>query len=252
MLGRVTQRFAVSNFIRDHYVQSVGQDPKRTHVVYSGVDTSYYQPADVRKRALAREQFGIPFDAFVILYAGRIDRSKGVDHLIEAFKTLVARDASNYLVIAGGPDIADNSDQPTREGLAYLAQLQDLAPSDRCSWVGNVMDVRPLYQAADVAVVPSRIGEAFARAVIEPMSAGIPALASNNGGNPEALEPDFSDFLFDMGDTAVLLEKLARLRDWREREPQLGEACREHVLKSFSVQQTLDSVERLFTEAVRT
>jgi glycosyltransferase involved in cell wall biosynthesis len=143
------------------------------------------------------------------------------------------------------------ADPPTLGGLAYLGEMQGMAPAGRCSWVGNVMDVRSLYQAADVAVVPSRAGEAFARAVIEPMSAGIPTLASINGGNSEALRPAFSDFLFEVGDSAALAEKRARLRDWREREPQLGRTCREHLLKSFSGRQTLDWVERLFTEAVR-
>jgi glycosyltransferase involved in cell wall biosynthesis len=175
---------------------------------------------------------------------------KGVDVLIEAFKILLSRGRRSHLVIAGGPNVADHSDQPTPEGLSYLSELRAMLPAERCSWVGHKLDVRPLYHAADVAVLPSRSGEAFGRAVLEPMSSGIPVLGSADGGIPEALTAPFADFMFEVGDAGALAEKLGQLEDWRERSPELGNRCRDHIVRNFPLTKELDSVERLFVDAV--
>jgi glycosyltransferase involved in cell wall biosynthesis len=186
----------------------------------------------------------------VILYAGRIDWTKGVDVLVDAFNVLASGDPDVHLAVAGGPDIVDHTTEPSPEGVAYLRRLKALVPPGRSSWLGSQLDVRPLYQAADVAVVPSRSGEAFARAVIEPMSCGIPVLASTDGGTPEAIGPRFDRFLFEPNDTAALLAKLEWIRDWRERDPRLADACREHVMENFPLSKTLDSLERVFAESL--
>lgn len=250
VLGRVTHLIAVSRFIRDHYVHNVGMDPRRVHVVHSGVDTSYYRPATDDARARARAELGLPQDAFVILYAGRIDRTKGIDVLIEAFKSFASHDRNIHLVIAGSPNIEDHGTMPTAVGMAYQHRMMESSPSGRSTWVGHKLDVRPLYHAADVAVVPSRWGEAFGRAVLEPMSSGIPVLGSIDGGIPEALTGRFSEFLVPSDDPAALADALARIYDWREREPELGAACRDHVMRNFSLDREIDGVERLLSEAV--
>jgi glycosyltransferase involved in cell wall biosynthesis len=123
---------------------------------------------------------------------------------------------------------------------------------DRCTWVGHRLDVRPLYHAADVAVVPSRWGEPFGRAVLEPMSSGIPVLGSIDGGIPETLTGRFGEFLVAPDDPAALAEKLARVRGWREREPDLGTACRNHVVRNFSLEREIDGVEGLFSDVLAT
>jgi glycosyltransferase involved in cell wall biosynthesis len=248
----VTHLVAVSGFLRDHYVRNLGMEPDRVHVIYPGLDTSHFRPADAGMRATCRKHFGLPQEAFVIVYAGRIDRTKGIDTLLYAFKTLVANGRQSHLVIAGGPSISTDTGQPTPDSLSYLRELERIAPPDHCTWVGHLRDVRPLYHAADVAVVPSRWGEPFGRSVIEPMSCGIPVLASADGGIPEALGPLFSRFLFEIEDGTALREKLLQLRSWREREPRLAEACRDHVKSNFPLSRQLDSLEQLFAESVGT
>jgi glycosyltransferase involved in cell wall biosynthesis len=252
VLDRVTQLVAVSEFLREHYVRNLGMEPDKVHVIYPGLDTSHFKPADAGTRASARQHLGLPQEAFVIVYAGRIDRTKGIDTLLHAFKTLTASGKQSHLVIAGSPTISTQTGQPTLDSLTYLRELERIAHSDHCSWVGHLLDVRPLYHAADVAVVPSRWGEPFGRAVIEPMSCGIPVLASADGGIPEALGPLFSRFLFDVDDRSALREKLLQLRSWREREPRLAQACRDHVKSNFPQSRQLDSLEQLFAASVRT
>jgi glycosyltransferase involved in cell wall biosynthesis len=248
VLRRVTRLVAVSSFIRNHYIHRVEVDPDRILVVHGGVDPAWYRPAHADTRAAARKELGLPVDSFVIAYAGRIDPTKGVDVLIQAFRLMGSLPDRSRLIIAGSPNLLPGTDEPRPEGLAYQAELKRMAPSDRCRWVGHRRDVRPVYHAADVAVLPSRLEESFPRAVLEPMACGIPALASAVGGTPEALQPRFGQFLFEREDAVGLSEKLSRLQDWREKKPQLGMACREHVMERFTVDRTLDALERVFLD----
>lgn len=246
VLRHVTRLVAVSSFIRNHYSRRVEVDPNRITVVHGGVDPAWFRPADADTRAAARKELGLPLDSFVIAYAGRIDPTKGVDVLIQAFRLMESFPDRSHLIIAGSPNLLPGTTEPRPEGLAYQAKLKRMAPSDHCHWVGHRHDVRPVYHAADVAVLPARLEESFPRAVLEPMSCGIPVLASAVGGTPEALQPRFGQFLFEREDAVGLSEKLIRLQDWREKKPQLGVACREHVMEHFTLDRTLDGLERLF------
>src|SRR5205814_351843 len=82
------------------------------------------------------------------------------------------------------------------------------------------------------------------------MSCGVPALGSRIGGIPEVLSPDFSSFLFSPGAAEEIAQLLEGLKGWREKDPALGERCRNYVKGHFGMQEAINGIERVFLETL--
>lgn len=239
---RAVSRFiAISQYTRDEYIAR-GIPPGRIGVVYNGIDVREYAPLVARDEG--RRRLGVDPRSYVIVYAGRLHHQKSIEVAIDAVAEL-AEPAD--LVIAGRP-LADGSTQPYEAELRARARARGVAA--RCHFLGHVSPIAELYAAADVTVLPPVGREAFGRVVIESMACRTPAVASRSGGIPEILSGEFGDHLFAPGDSRDLARRLSALRDWRVRDPQLGERCRSHVEREFGVRRSVEGVERTLDRAL--
>jgi glycosyltransferase involved in cell wall biosynthesis len=109
--------------------------------------------------------------------------------------------------------------------------------------------VRPLFAAADLAVVPSLWPEPLSRAVMEPLACGIPVLASDVGGSAELLTGPLAEFLLPPGDVAALAVAIASTSTWRSRRPALGSECRVFAEAHLSLAREVDMIEAALAEA---
>jgi glycosyltransferase involved in cell wall biosynthesis len=226
---------------------SSGLDPTRVRIALTGIDTGEFVPADDDTRAAARRELGIGDTEPLVLYAGRIGREKGVEVLVEAFRRLVEDGHALRLAVVGGPSIgADPADSER-----YAAELRQLAGGAPVQWFEARADVRPLFAAADLAVVPSLWPEPLSRAVMEPLACGIPVLASDVGGSAELLTGPLAEFLVPPGDAGALAAAIGPTAQWRVRRPQLGNQCRTFAESHLSLAREVDTIEAAFTEAVR-
>ncbi|MFE3071969.1 D-inositol-3-phosphate glycosyltransferase [Streptomyces sp. NPDC059247] len=165
--------------LRDLY----GAEEPRTEIVRPGVDLRTFHPAD--GRAAARARLGLPADAFVPLYAGRIQPLKGPDVLVRAVAELLAGapHLRRRLLV---PVIGGHSGA-TREGTAWQL-ARELGVTDvlrLCPPVAQHV-LADWYRAADVLVVPSR-SESFGLVALEAQACGTPVLAAAVGGLPTAV-----------------------------------------------------------------
>src|ERR1700677_927235 len=78
---RVHSFIAPSNYIRNDWIK-FGMPPDRIKFIPQAVDPNAYPPSTEESRRSARSGLGVPEDAFVVLYLGRIVPDKGVDILI--------------------------------------------------------------------------------------------------------------------------------------------------------------------------
>lgn len=216
-------------------------------VVHTGIDMDLYVPASVEERRATRLSLGLDPQAFVVLYAGRIGRIKGVDLLVRAFVQLARDKPDSRLVVVGGPSLSADPADAER----YASELRVLSGSTDVMWLRPRSDVLALIQMADVAVVPSVWSEPFSRSVIEPLACGVPVIASRVGGNPEILTGWLSDFLVPQGDVAALAERIDSFDGWRKTDPDLGDRCRNTVVDRLSLDREVDSVECLLTSIAR-
>ena len=237
-LNRSVGRFVVvSQFVADRWL-TAGLDPQKVDVVHNGVDLAEYPYGGLDERTSARHRLGLPEDPFVVTYFGRLDRQKGVDVLLRAWRELDFSPGEARLLVVGSPMVDDGS-------ALHVAELHELA-NDGVTFLPGRRDVVTPLHAADVVVVPSTFNEPFGRTVIEALSTGRPVLGSRVGGIPEILGGPLERLLFERGNASELAEKIRSIMRWRELEPDLADVCIERVRGGFTLAHMVDGIEAAF------
>jgi glycosyltransferase involved in cell wall biosynthesis len=147
---------------RDDVVAS-GVPPEKVHVRGNG----FPQPEETHANGDLRVELGIPADAPLVLYVGRIAAGKGIDHLLAAIREL----PDAHLVIAGPDD---------RHGVSTDGQRVHTLPMTE-------EPPRRLYPQADVFVLASE-GESFGMVAAEAAAAGTPVIVSDRCGVADFFE----------------------------------------------------------------
>jgi L-malate glycosyltransferase len=143
---------------------------------------------------------------------------KGLETLIAAFEKVRKLRAGVKLVVVGsGP---------------MLGELQARAGTD-CHFQAAVGDVAPWLRAIDIFVLPS-LSEALSNSLMEAMSCGCCAVASEVGGNPELVEGGVTGLLFPSGDADALASRLERLVDDEALRRRLAEGGARRMRERFT------------------
>ena len=242
-LRRVRCTLAVSRDTAARWA-GTGLDDGRTRVVLTGVDLDRYRPATASERAQARADAGLPDDAFVVLYAGRIGREKGVEVLVKAARTVHDAAPECRLLIVGSASLGADPQDSAR----YEAELHTLAGGIPVTWLPAQRDVVPLIQACDVAVVPSLWPEPLSRSVMEPVACGVPVVATRVGGNPEILADWLDAFLVEPSAADDLAARVLSLRGWRSSDGDLGARLRAYAEAHLSLEDETTAVEAALAE----
>lgn len=182
-----------------------GVPPEHVYYLPNPVSSQLFDPIDPDERRRVREQIGIPLDAAVAVFVGRLSREKGALELARAWAN--ARPDA-YLVMIGPPmtghawDVsADVGAVIARERLHARVRLLGGQPSDVVArWL----------RAADLAVQPSHF-EAMGLAAAEAMAAGLPVIASDAGGFRDFVIPGETGLLVPVGDDDALGAAIVRL-----------------------------------------
>ena len=183
-------------------------DPSRVEVVHPGVDLSVFRPLD---KASARAQLGLPLDAHVLLFAGRIQPLKAPDVLLRAVAEMLRRTPSlrSRLVvpIVGGPS-GSGLDHP--ESLAQLAH--DLGLDDVVRFVPPVAqaELARWCAAATLVAVPS-YNESFGLVAAEAQATGTPVVAAAVGGLATVVRDRHSGLLVEGHEPAAWADALERV-----------------------------------------
>ena len=183
-------------------------DPGRVEVVHPGVDLEVFRPAP---RAEARAALGLPADAQVVLFAGRIQPLKAPDVLLRAVAVLLEREPAlrDRLVVpvVGGPS-GSGLEHP--ESLAELTAALGL--DDVVRFVPPVAQsqLAQWYAAATLVAVPS-YNESFGLVAAEAGACGTPVVAAAVGGLPTVVRDGRSGLLVDTHDDADWAHALGRV-----------------------------------------
>src|SRR5206468_9078949 len=215
----------------DHY----GADPARTLVVPPGVDLERFSPGD---RQAARRAVGVPADALLLLFVGRIQPLKAPDVLLHAAARMLADDPA-----LRGRLVVDVIGAPSGSGLDAPRQLQELAARLGIADVIRFLPPQPPERlaehsrAADVTVVPSH-NESFGLVALEAQACGTPVVAAAVGGLRTAVRDGVSGVLVEGHDPA---DYAAAIRSVLGRRELMSAGARRHA-GLFSWDRTVDSL----------
>ncbi|MEQ1710192.1 MAG: glycosyltransferase family 4 protein [Hyphomicrobium sp.] len=202
----------------------------------AGVDLDRFRP-DEETRWRIRDELGVPQQACLLLFIGRVNRDKGVLDLAQAFARLTAAHEDVWLAMVG-PDEANLS-----------AEIVDASgnAAARLLRVDYTATPEHYMAAADVLVLPS-YREGFGNVVIEAAACGIPSVASRIYGLTDAVVDGATGLLHPPRDIAALTACLDRICTDGLLRGRLGQNARQRVRESYSMQSVVDAMGVYYTE----
>lgn len=241
---RVTDRWAsistnVSQAAIDRYV-AVGAAPAG-HIIYmpNGVDVSRFCPDDERRTAV-RHSLGLAADQCVILAVARFEAAKNHAGMLRAFARVIEVQPNAILLLIGQGTLLDAT--------CTLAMTLHVADSVRFLGIRN--DIPDLMRASDLYLMSSLL-EGLPIVLLEAAASGLPAVATDVGGNATVVLDGISGRIVPPNDdealAAAVIEVLnmapAARRSW-------GHAARQLVQASFSLESVADRWLALYTSLI--
>ena len=223
--------------------------PDIVHVVSPGVDLYTFTPGESRSEA--REFVGLPHEALVVSFVGRIQPHKGPEVLIRATSELVKHSPllRHKLVVnvMGGASGANTDEVDRLKELTTWLGIDDVvrfeppvARKDLAQW----------YRAADLVVVPS-YSESFGLVALEAQACGTPVVATAVGGLRTAVADGISGVLVDGHDPKAWSSVIARLLQEPQRRVLLSMGAIEHASHfgwDATARGTLDIYDQVITQ----
>jgi 1,2-diacylglycerol 3-alpha-glucosyltransferase len=206
----------------------------RIVVIPNGVQTDRFA---CPTRRVTRAELGLPDDAVVALYLGRMSAEKSIERLLRLFRYVADEHPTVYLVLVGdGPDLDE---------LQRLAH--DLEITARVRFTGGVPYERvPEYMAAGDFFVSTSLSEVHPLTYIEAAAAKLPALGIRSPGVADTIIDGKTGLLAENNDLSIGLRFL-RLAQDAELRQRLGEQAGEHA-RTLSVENNARRLLELYRE----
>jgi glycosyltransferase involved in cell wall biosynthesis len=232
-----TQCYTVSESVGELLIQHELCPASKLTILGSGscggVDVDRFRPGncglDVRRSQ------GIPDDALVLTFVGRLARDKGIAILAKAWPEIAQEIPELHLLLAGEEDDSD----PVPE-----AALQGLREHPRVHFTGTVSSghMPAVYAASDICILPS-FREGLPQTALEAAAAGVPMISTRVSGVVSAVVDGVTGILVPPREVGPLKKAVCQLARGSEQRKRLGEAARNRVVAQFSQ----DHVNRLWT-----
>lgn len=220
-----------SQSVVDELISVEGANTEKTHLIYNGIDFERF--SGNTKNALSG--LSICDGSVVIAVVANIIPYKGHVDLLTACALLPKAPRWCVLLIGRDDGIADE--------LKMLARENGIG--DRIHFLGGRTDVPALLRASDFSVLPSH-EEGFSNAIIEAMAAGIPVIATDVGGNKEAVVDGTTGFIVAPHAPQELASAMTVLLNDRTKCEKMGAAGRKRVLKKFSLEVCVERYKNLY------
>ncbi len=190
----------------------------------NGIDASRFDPDRVQDSGELGNALGIPQDAVIIGFVGRLALDKGIHELFRAWQRVREEFPQTHMLLVGRCEAENSISARIRQG------LQD---DPRVHMTGFVRDVVPYYALIDIFAFPSHGTEGFPNGPMEAAAMRLPVIATRTVGCVDAVEHGVTGTLLPPGDSEALTDAIQmyiRDPDLRRRH---GQAGRERVLRDF-------------------
>jgi glycosyltransferase involved in cell wall biosynthesis len=208
-------------------------DPARTKLIYNGIDL-----APFLHTSFAQENRS----ALVFIIVANLIQYKGHADLIEAFASI------SHTLPRGWELWCVGRDDGLKRDLQRLAKSRDV--SEQIKFLGPQTNVPSLLKSADISVLSSH-EEGFSNAILEAMAAGLPVVATDVGGNAEAVVDGETGLIVPPRDPIALGQALLKLAVTPQMRAEMGRRGKERVERYFSLKQCAQAYSDLYTDFLK-
>jgi glycosyltransferase involved in cell wall biosynthesis len=217
------QIFAVSKSVHNELLQA-GINSK---VRYLGINIETFSKNETIREE-TRKKLGISEGTFLILYAGRIIKEKGLNLLPDIYKDLVKRDDSfrtiQFLLVGDGN---------YKEELKQQLKIEGIDNRFHFTSVANDQELANIYSSADCFILPSQ-KEALGLALIEAMSCSLPCIVNDLPSIREIIEHKRNGLFVPKNDRAEFVRWISILFKNKILREELALAARKTVEEKFN------------------
>jgi glycosyltransferase involved in cell wall biosynthesis len=238
LFDRAQKVIAVSKAASQRF-QGFEPAQEKVVVIYNGVDLAEFTPQQPDSQL--RKEFEIEKDRILIGTIGQLIPGKGQDIFLKAAAHVVKQTPQVKFMIVG------DGKQSYRQKLEDLSR--DLRLSGKVVFTGFREDIPRVTNLLDIVVLPSTTHlEGLSRVIIEAMALSKPVIATNSGGNPEAVEDGTTGILVPPEDSHSLAESILDLIKDEMKRNRMGEAGRKRTEKLFGIEKNISQIEKVYEE----
>ena len=219
--------------VRD-WLTNQGCPADKIEIIRNGIN--FDQPQVAEKDL--RTELGLSPGTPLVAMLSRLNRLKGVEHLLQAAVSVTAHcPRAHFLVVGGAP--------PNDPG--YKGQLEEearkLGLAGRITFTGFRTDVTRILNEVTVSVLPS-LSEGLSNTLLESMAAGVPVVATTVGGNTEIVDHGVTGLLIPPSAPSALARSIDTLLENPDLARKLGEAGKKKIRATYSIKAMVERTEQ--------
>ena len=229
---------AGSNFIFSHINENYSKylkPEKKFLVIFRGINTDYYDPKKIKEKDEIQliSKWKIDKEKKVILLPARLTAWKGHEIFLEALNKLKINESQKkFIAVILG---SDQGRKIYKKRLIRLVEQYRLI--NDVIFIDNFELMPIAYKISDIVISSSIEPEAFGRVAVEAQAMEKPIIASNIGGSNETIIDEKTGFLYPVGNSDILSQKLSHIFDLNEETlKSMGIEGRKNVIKKFNVE----------------
>lgn len=199
-----------------------------------GINTKEFAPGDAEVGKLKRKELGIPEDTIMLISAGELNQNKNNSVIISALAK--CKNKKIHYVLCGVGPLEKQLENQTEE----------LGLKDRVHFLGYRTDIKELFAAADVFVMPS-FREGLSRSIMEAMASGLPCIVSKIRGNVDLIVDGEGGFLCPPTSADVFAKAIDNFCNNFELKEKMSAFNLDYV-KKFDVSVVEKEIEKIYKE----
>ena len=224
----------VSNAVRDILIQDYGYPVTKTITVLNGVDLQHYAHSNSCRSTGKRIELGLVASDLIVLCISNLNAQKRIDVLLDAFRIVSNNNPKATCVILGSGQLESE----------LRKKAVELALADQVIFTGQVGDVRPYLEVADLFVLSSD-KEGLPLSLGEAMAYGVPCVATDVGGNKEIVAHGQTGLLVKPRSPEQLAEAIEYLLAHPEERCRMGANALRRVHEHFNIEDSMGRLKRV-------
>ncbi|BAB07431.1 glycosyltransferase family 4 protein [Halalkalibacterium halodurans] len=238
LLRTVDNFIAISEEI-DHNLQKRVSKKSKIIKIPNGVDDKRFAPVDCTTKRAIRRNLELPVERVLILFAGAINKRKGIVDLLDAVQKVKTK--NHYSLVICGPILED---------INFEERVQEINKTNKkikIIYKGVVTDIEKYMAASDIFVLPS-YSEGLPNVLLEAGSTGLALITTDIGGSRDIVIDGRNGFVIPTNSSDLLAKKMELLIDNEDIRERMGDETRSVIENNFSLEFVAKEYEYLYSK----